>query len=85
MKETEERRIKRYLTRVMLGKEVEGDFVSVKTGKDTTEMQYIERPIPTTLRLKAAEMLLKGFGDCSGLDMLPVVLYDDIGGCGDGK
>ena len=85
MKESEERRIKRYLMRVMLGKETEGDYVSVKTGKDTTEMRYIERPIPTTLRLKAAEMLLKGFGDGAGFDMLPVVLYDDIGGGADGK
>ena len=39
--------------------------------------------LETALRIKAAELLLKGFGDGgSGFDMLPVVLCEDIGGDG---
>lgn len=78
MTEREERRIKRYLTNVMLGKETEGDYISVKTGKDTTDIKYVERPIPTPLRLKAAEILLKAFGGDGICTSLPVVLYSDI-------
>ena len=87
MTEREEKRIKRYLTNVMTGKESEGDYITVKTGRDTTELQYIERPVPTTLRLKAAELLIKAFGDnVSGFDTVPVVLCEDFKGGGeDGK
>lgn len=81
MTEREEKRIKRYLTNVMLGKETEGDYITVKTGKDTTDVKYVERPIPTTLRLKAAELLIKAFSaDITGFGAVPVVLCDDLSG-----
>ena len=80
MTEREEKRVKRYLMNVMLGKETESEYMSVKTGKDTTDVKYIEKPIATSLRLKAAELLLKAFGENGeGFDSMPVVLRDDVG------
>lgn len=80
MTEREEKRVTKYLMNVMLGKEMETEYITVKTGKDTTEVQVVEHKIPTALRLKAVELLLKN-NDVNAnatFNTIPIVLRDDL-------
>lgn len=67
-----------YLTRIMKGLEVEKDSVVIKTGKDTTDIKVIEKPLTVTLRLKAAEMLIKWLTGNNDTEVVPVVINDDL-------
>lgn len=67
-----------YLTRVMKGVEAEKECVVIKTGKDTTDVKEVEKPIGVTLRLRAAEMLIKWLSGNGDIDNTPVVINDDL-------
>lgn len=67
-----------YLTRVMKGAEAEKECVVIKTGKDTTDVKEVEKPIGVTLRLRAAEMLIKWLSGNGDIDNTPVVINDDL-------
>lgn len=67
-----------FLTRVMQGLECEKETVTIKTGKDTTDIKKVDKPISVTNRLRAAELLIKWLNGTDEEDILPVVIKDDM-------